>query len=257
MDIRQTIFDTAASLRDFVEYIMKNQMGEDWIDRCGLGEERLDQLREIKEYWDNQRSSLQEENRLANFLEFPDILKVIKTHYEGDFELAFGDIDITSAYLRVLGKFSDPDSHNRMLLVHQKHLVLGISGALRNRMVAYRSIKEKGKRGFPMIESVRDSLGHIWVPTKPTKIHTGMTLQVGDVIEFVVAAKDPEDQELQYKLYPDKWTSSSVLIVELNDSHIGKDVNIHIAIKSERKDHAYPMGYDDRVTFVYDIIGKR
>jgi hypothetical protein len=124
-------------------------------------------------------------------------------------------------------------------------------------MSLYRSWKEKGKKGFPVIESVRDNFGNLWIPGKAKKIKTELSLQEGDLLEIVVTANDPEDGELEYRIYPEKWTSSNVLQLVLQERHIGKENNVHVAIRSNRKPHAYPLGYDDRITFVYDILSNK
>ena len=257
MDIRQTLFDTQSTLRDFIDLILQNNIGQDWmLNSSGLSEKRLKQLEGRKAFFDEKRTAIQEENSLLNYTEFIDLRTILQRHWEGDFELAFGDWETISTYLNVLARYFDPDSHNRNLLTHQKHLILGISGAIRNRIALYRSWKEKGKRGFPVIESVRDNFGNLWVPGKPKKIRTDLTLTVDDLLEFVVTANDPEDADLEYKVYPNKWTQSNVLQIDVEDKNVGRDVNVHIAIRGPRKPHAYPLGYDDRITFVYDFVSR-
>tara|TARA_Y100000768_G_C23945687_1_gene667467 strand:- start:670 stop:1443 length:774 start_codon:yes stop_codon:yes gene_type:complete len=256
MDVRQTLLDTELALRDFIAMIMKQQIGEDWLVSSGLTEERIKELHEVKERYEQLQNSISEENQLLNYTDFLDLKTIIQRHWEGDFELAFGDLDTLKTYMRILERYHDPDRSNRALLTHQKHLILGITGVLRNRMVLYRSWKEHGKKGFPKIESIRDNLGNLWVVGKPKKIRTGVSLRVGDVLEFVITAKDPEDMDLEYRVHPYKWQSGNVIMFEIEKQHIGLSGNVHITIRSPRKHHAYPMGYDDRVSFEYEILPK-
>lgn len=256
MDIRQTLLDTENALRDFISIIMKNIHGDGWITFSGLNEERINELRQRKSKYEEFHNDLAEENRLINYTTFLDLLQIIEKNWEGDFEIAFGDLKTLSTYLTVLTRHTNPDTHNRALLIHQKHLILGISGELRNKMIVYRSWKETGKKGFPRIESVQDNLGNLWMYGKPRKIRTQLNLKVGDIVEFVVTAKDPEDMELEYRIFPDKWQSSNILLLEIQDKHIGVQGNVHIGVRSPRKHHAYPLGYDDRVTFEYQILPK-
>ena len=255
MDIRQTLKDTENSIRDFVSIIMENNLGKDWFSTSsGISEERFNLLQERKDWYEERHSDLAEENRLINYTNFHDIYTIIAHNWEGDFEIAFGDLKTLETYLTVIERHNNPDTHNRALLIHQKHLILGISGELRNKMIVYRSWKENGTKGFPKIESVQDNLGNLWIYGKPKKIKTALNLRVGDVVEFVVTAKDPEDMDLEYRIYPEKWQSSNVLLLQIQEKHIGAQGNVHIAIKSPRKHKAYPLGYDDRVTFEYTIL---
>ena len=69
-------------------------------------------------------------------------------------------------WLSELEKLRDPEARRRELLPHQKHLAIGISGEIRNRLIRYRSKQETSEDYYPRIESVRDSLGNIWTPEK-------------------------------------------------------------------------------------------
>ncbi len=254
MDVRQILLDTESTLRDFVSMIMEQQHGEDWIHNSGLSSERIRLLEEEKDANDERKISIQDENRLINNTNIIDLKTIISKNWTGDFEVAFGDWDTLSIYLSTLYRYYDPDSHQRALLTHQKHLILGISGFIRNRIVVYRSWKEGNKKGFPKIESVRDNLGNIWVPGKPKKIKTGLTLHPGDTLEFVITGKDPKDQDLSYRIYPSKWSTNNVQLIELTEKHIGSQTVFHIGIRGPQKHHAYPLGHDDRVTFEYEVL---
>ncbi len=254
MEIRQTLLDTELALRDFISLIMRQTYGEDWIKSSGLPDSRLQELEQRREHYESRQNSISEENQLINYADFLDLSQIIEKQWVGDFELAFGDAETLRTYLKILERYRDPDKTGRALLTHQKHLILGVTGVLRNRIILYRSWKEHGKKGFPKIESVRDNLGNLWVIGKPKKIKTGISLHVGDVLEFVITAKDPEDVDLEYRIHPYKWQVSNVIFFEIEDKHIKLSGNVHITIRSKRKHHAFPMGYDDRITFEYQIL---
>lgn len=254
MDVRQILLDTESTVRDFVAFILKEQHGDEWLYHSGLSDDRIRLMEQKRAEFENSKIAVQEENQLVNYCNLIDLKVMITRNWVGDFELAFGDLDTLGVFLTTLHRYFDDDSHNRALLTHQKHLILGISGFLRNRIVVYRSWKEGDKRGFPKIESVRDNLGNIWVPGKPRKIKTGLKLHVGDSLEFVVTAKDPEDMDIEYRIFPDKWSPSNVLLTEINEKQISAQSIFHIGIRSSRKHHAFPLGYDDRVTFEYEVL---
>lgn len=254
MDVRQILLDTESALRDFVTVIMKQQYGDDWIYQSGLSDDRLDILSKKQESASKTRISMQEENRVLNQSNLIDLKTIITRNWVGDFELCFGDLNTVGVYLSTLHRYYDSDANNRAMLTHQKHLILGISGFLRNRMVVYRSWKDGDKQGFPKIESVRDNLGNLWVPGKPRKIKTGLSIRPGDNLEFVVTAKDPEERDLEYRIFPNKWTSSNVLLTTITEKQISAQTIFHIGIRSSAKHHAFPLGYDDRVTFEYEVL---
>ncbi len=256
MDVRQILLDTESALRDFVSVIMQQQHGDDWLFQSGLSDDRLAILQKLQAEFDEKKISLQEENQLLNYGNLMDLKTILTRNWIGDFELCFGDLQTIEVYLSTLHRYYDSDANNRSLLTHQKHLILGISGFLRNRMVVYRSWKDGDKHGFPRIESVRDNLGNIWVLGKPKKIKTGLQLRTGDMLEFVVTAIDPEGLDLEYRIFPNKWSTGNVLLMEVNEKHIGSQSIFHIGIKSPRKHHAFPLGYDDRVTFEYEVLPK-
>ena len=53
-----------------------------------------------------------------------------------------------------------------------------------------------------------------------------------------------------------KNSTGNVIQYEIQQSDVGKDISFHVGIKGLQKHHAYPLGYDDRVTFEYTILPK-
>lgn len=256
MDIRQTILDTENAIKDFISLIVKQELGEEWILSSGLSPHQLAHLEERQTYYSEQNSSLSEENRLLNFASFKELSIIIQKNWEGELQVAFDSLEEVLCFFNQLEKFKNPDSQNRPLLVHEKHLVLGISGSLRNRIIVYRSWKEHGRKGFPKIESVQDNFGNLWIVGKPKKLKTKLSLRTGDTLEFVVTAKDPEDMDLEYRIHPGKWQSGNVLLLEVDEKMVGALATVHISIRSQRKHHAFPLGHDDRITFEYEVLPK-
>lgn len=254
MEIRQKLHDTETALRDFIEVTLEKEYGENWLAQCGLKSDRIEILKSEKEKRDEQNISMQEENRLISFTNFADLLDMIEANWENIFQIVFGDLETMRVFLSTLNRYYDPDSHKRALITHQKHLILGISGFIRNRIIVHRSWREGQNDKFPKIESVRDNLGNLWTPGKPKKIKTDLSLRVGDVIEFVITAKAPDDSEPEYRIYPNRWGTGNVLQIELTEKHIGKATSFHLGIRGKQKYHAYKLGHDDRVTFEYDIL---
>ncbi len=174
-----------------------------------------------------------------------------------EFTEALGDWKTMEVWLKELERLRDPDAQ-RELLPHQKHLILGISGEIRNRIVRFRSTQDTEEAYFPRIESARDSLGNIWTPGSRAIVSTGMRLRPGDVIEFVVTASDPLDEPLKYELSFGPLEVAALQDVgtfslRIEQKHIGNNFYVYLRVISSREFHASP-GYDDSVTFLYQVL---
>ena len=254
MEIRQTLLDTEMILKDFISMVVTEKAGLVWIRNSGLSELRLKELDALRSKFQEDHNAMTSEGRLINFCNFRDLATIIEFHWDTQFEVAFGYLSSVKTYLTTLQKFNNPDAFNRPLLSFEKHLILGVCGTIRNNISIYRSWKEVGKEGFPLIESVQDNFANLWTMGNPKKLKTQLTLLEGDLLEFVVIASDPKDEFLEYRLFPHKWQTGNVLQYQLKRDDVGKGLSFQIGIRSTRKYHAYPLGYDDRVTFEYTVL---
>lgn len=256
MEITRAIKDAETALRDFLEYILERNHGENWPEHCGLPPEKIQIWKERKAQAEAEATPISAPEKLMYHAPFEDLSEVITENWSGDLQPIFPDLDRTTTYLRILESYRNPDNHLRELFIHEKHLLLGITGEIRAQITAFRSLLELGKQGFPRIEYVKDDLGNVWVPGKPRRVKTNLTLRPGDTIEFIVKASDPEEMPLEYKIHGEKWQTGNILLFEIGDKHIKKQAQISITIRSSRKFHAFPLGYDDRVVFEYQIVPR-
>lgn len=254
MEIARELKDTDNVLREFIAAVLARNLGDDWMDRCGLDTERTELWRLKKAEAESQVQPMTGAEQPIFYAPFEDLIELVKSNWEQEFYAVFPDLTTTEAFLRTLARFIDPELGRRELFIFQKHLILGITGEIRARITAYRSLLEVGKEGFPRIESIKDSFGNLWTVGKPMRIKTNSTLRVGDVVEYIITATDPEQQPLQYRILGFKWESSNILRLEITGKHIARDGKVNITIRSNRKFHAYPLGYDDRVVFEYQIL---
>lgn len=250
-------------MRDFIVLVL-SRGGSDWISRCGVAPERIEKWNERKATEAKRQESGVLEERLMYYADFYDLKTILKKNWSGEFSAALGDWKTFEVYVGELEKLRDADAHRRELLPHQKHLILGVSGEIRNRIVRYRSKMETPDDCFPRIESARDSLGSLWVPGSDTgdlkAVRTNRSLRPGDILEFVVTATDPEDLPLQYAVQASgvgtrAWHSSPHLRFVVDESHIGKTFIIEVSILSPRPYHARP-GNDDSVMFLYSVLPR-
>ena len=202
MDITQSLKDAENSLRDFISSVLSQSHGADWVDKCGVSPERIAVWKERKVSEGKRQESGVVDERLIYYADFYDLKTILKKHWSNEFSTALGDWKTFEVLLTELEKLRDPDAHRRELLQHQKHLVIGICGEIRSRIIRYRSRKETTDDCFPRIESARDSLGNIWTPEREALpvVVTKMSLRPGDSIEYIVTASDPEGLTLEYSI---------------------------------------------------------
>jgi len=266
LDVTQALRDTENALRDFISATLERSLGPDWLDRCGVTQERIAKWRERKSDEQGRQEAGVVDERLLYYADFYDLKTILKKHWSGDFSDALGEWKRFEAFFDELARYRDPDAHRRELLPHQQSLVVGIAGDIRSRLVRWRSRRERVDDVFPRIESARDSLGNQWVAPNFNIRTTGTTLRPGDQIDFVVTARDPEDLPLEYRLVMEvfpvrfaapKWQGSNLLSLTITEAHIGA-LNPELQIRSSRAYHRNPAGgHDDTVTFTYMVLPLR
>ena len=253
MDISRSVKDAEIALRDFVDMVMCRKFGDHWTE-TKLDGKILQRLRQLKAEAESEPTAVVSEERLIYYAPLHQLLKIAGDFWESDFQLALGDLDKIKTYIKILEQYHTDHNIKRELFIYQKHLLMGVSGEIKTRLAAYRSLMETGREGFPRIEYVKDNFGNLWTPGKPIKIKTGQTLRVNDTLEFIVEATDPLEEPLEYRIHGYKWQSGNILLLDLTPQHVMRELLVHITIRSNRKQHAYPLGYDDRVSFQYQIL---
>lgn len=266
MDITQALRDTENSLRDFIASVLEHLHGADWVDQCGVTPNRINQWKQRKETEEKQLTSGVSDERLIYYADFYDLKTILQKNWSGEFLDALGDWKTIEVWLTEIEKLRNPDAHRRELLPHQKHLILGIAGEIRTRIIRYRSKRDTSEDCFPRIESARDSLGNIWTPDEKSgrfkTVPTKSMLRPGNIVDFVITARDPDELPLKYALKFDgmlysevKWQSSSSFSLRVMETHIAESFGIDLMILSPRQYHALgASGYDDAVRFLYKVL---
>jgi len=261
IDITQALKDTENLLRDFVAATLEKALGSDWTAKCGVAPQRLEKWQGRKEEELKRQPGGVVEPRLIYYADFYDVRTILEKHW-GKFSEALGDLGIMKVYLGELEKLRDPDAHRRELLPHQKHLAIGIAGEIRTRLIRYRSKLETSEDYFPRIESVRDSLGNIWIAGASPLAVLGPKhiLRPDDVVDYVVTASDPMGEALQYAMVvahgSSTWQTENTFALRILESHIGKQFFVGFEIKSSRAHHA-ESDCDDTVEFFYTVLPKK
>lgn len=262
MDVTQSLKDSENALRDFIAAVLSAKHGDGWLEHVGLSADRLAIWKQRKETEAKRQEAGVVEERILYYADFYDLSTILKKNWQ-DFAPALGDWKSMEVWLKELERLRDPDAHRRELLPHQKHLVLGISGEIRNRIVRYRSKQETAEDYFPRIESIRDSLGNIWTP--PEAMHmmsTQTVLRPGDIVDIVVTATDPLAEQLTYgtqivaRSAEIVWQDGGTFTVRIKESDVRRQFFIEVFIKSSRDHHA-SSGHDDSVLITYQVLPRK
>lgn len=266
MNAATALRDAENVLRDFIGEVLQKALGAGWENQCGVSEDRIVKWRERRQVEEKRQETGVTEERLLYYADFYDLKTILKKHWGQHFSTALGDWKTMEVWLTELERLRDPDAHRRELLPHQHHLALGISGEIRTRIARFRSSQETGESYFPRIESVRDSLGTLWVRGDMSQCTTRKTVRPGDTIDIVVTASDPLEEQLQFVVYIAKssekcgWQESNAFSLTFRDAHVGLDTPVFIQVKSLRQFHAGGAGedaYDDLIAFFYDVLPPR
>ena len=254
MDITRVLYDTENNLRSYIDLVFTHELGPNWYYELKIPKSKLRNWEFNRIPNEEEPNAIKGKERLIQYAPFTDVMWILKKKWNSVFQNTFGAFDHLMVYLKIIHDYRNPESRRRELLTYQKHLILGVSGEINTRITRARSLHEMGNPGYPRIHSVKDSFGNLWTPGSPKRIKTGMALRTGDNIEFNITASDPEGRELKYRLQNLRWQSSHILLLEVTRKMIGKEKVISVSIKNDRNYHAYQSGYDDRVSFEYDIL---
>lgn len=262
LDITQSLKDTENALRDFIAAVLEKANGTDWYKSCGVSADRLNKWRKRHDDEVKRQRAGTVEPRLIYYADFYDLGTIIEKNWSF-FKDVFGQLDRLRVYLHDLERFRDPDAHRRELLLHQKHLVLGIGGEIRARIIQYRNKLDTIDAYFPRVESARDSLGNVYIAGEfRSPVYAPQTLRPDDVVDFTVTASDPVGDSLSYRLAINEferseWQQNNSFSVRVEEKHIGRYFSVAIHLKSPRDHHAGSGGYDDKAEFVYTVLPRK
>lgn len=262
-DVHQALKEAENSLRDFITRVLEKKLGMDWIEKCGVPSSRIKSWRKLRAAEAERQQTGVGKEGLLYYAELSDLKTILEKQWCGELADALGDLGTMQVFLDELRTLRNPHAHHRELLPHQKHLVLGISGEIRNRLVRYRSKMETSEDYYPRLEGVRDNLGTVWVAEGDyygTIVPTGNYLRPGDTVQFVVSATDPLGQPLSYgiKLIHHvsggiHWQDDNVLSVTITKADVGRMCDANIYVRSPREYHAMD-DFDDINTFRYEVL---
>jgi hypothetical protein len=261
-DVYQALKEAENSLRDFIASVLEKRFGRDWVENCGVSSSRIENWRDRRETEAKRQQTGVVEERLLYYADFYDLSTILRKQWSGEVADALGGkLKTIEVFLDELEKLRDPHAHQRELLPHQKHLVLGLSGEIRNRLVRYRSKMETSEDYYPRLESVRDNLGNVWVASSGVRsCQTQNRLHIGNELVFVVSATDPRGETLSYQVSKflskeaePEWQEDNVLSLTITPQDVRKELTVFVRIRSPRPYHA-EGSHDGYVQFMYEVL---
>jgi len=254
------------AIRDLYNFILPSQLGESWLQICGVTAERIGKWQERQQEDDNKFGSY--DPRVIYYADFYDLKTILRKNWDKGLSSVFGNLRETEVLLDILADLRNPDAHRRELLPYQRHLAIGISGKIRTNISGYLSNMETRDSYYSKLESVQDSLGNTWSIGDRNPLPTGCVLRVGDNIQFQVSGSDPKGEPVEFALFPltippheISWNGTGSFDLTINETHINEVLWIFIAIKSPREFHPkreVGLGaIDDVVKLGFEVLPSR
>lgn len=243
--------------------LIREVLGPGWVakSKCDLIALERKRGEEAK-----RRSGAVVDEDLLVYTEFYELRQIIIDNW-AEFAGVWRSRKYFDAIFSRLEDFRNPDAHSRELLPFEEHLALGLSGEIRNTITIYRSSKAVSGEFYPIIESIEDSLGNRFVPTKEQQTGGGhrmpSTLAVGDSITFRLSAWDPQGREIHWNVaFHAKEPQQSVqvdgaaaeVVWVVSETEVGENVPfVSITMSSTGKYHRNRKN-DSFVVIYYTVV---
>ncbi|MCT2175890.1 hypothetical protein [Dietzia cinnamea] len=202
---------------------------------------------------------------LLDYTEFTQLQILILEKQWDAFAPALGKKKHIDTYLSKIAGFRNPTMHARSLLPFEEHLVLGISGELRNRIAIYRNTTEESSMYYPVVDSITDNFGNHHDGVTNAIIQTGVRMEIGETVTFVCRATDPQDRELHWRLSNNSYSPDSqpdedygnevTLSYTFTRTDVSEQVPLLIVLRSSSEFHRQPgpSGVDATAMFHYAV----
>jgi hypothetical protein len=191
-----------------VELVLRRVHGDSWFEHVAVSEERIEQWRARREEEPKRRPGGEVEKRLLYYAEFYDLINIIGKNWDVGFKDSFKDKRRFEVYVDRISAFRNPDAHSRALLPFEEHLVLGMTGELRQEITLFLSSGAGGPEPehFARIEEVRDSfgtrvIGEATAEPMGNLVRSPAVLRPGDTVSFIGRAWDPEGSDLEWRIF--------------------------------------------------------
>lgn len=213
------------ALRQVLTSVLRAKHGDGW-EAKSLPAAKLEKWQgraEMERVKREKRGVAQTSSNPLDYSEFYDLLKVLSKQW--DLVLpCLGKKSETYPLLERFETLRDSVAHGRELLAHERDLMSGIAGEIRNKVTLFMSTQDPSGDYYARIEAVTDSFGFsvdaaktLVVPHAAVK--TKQVLAVGDIVTFRCQGSDSRGREISWHLRPSHGTATG-------ESAIGNDVTL-------------------------------
>lgn len=251
------------ALRDLV-YRTANSADEDaLLVAAEVPDERIQEFRARREREPRHRPGGEVEQRLLYYSDFKDLIELIQRNWKSIFVKVFTDKSTFDVFAGRLLSLRNPDAHSRALLPFEEHLVIGMSGQLRQQIALFLSAGGGGPEPehFARIEDVKDQFG-LRLAGGATGIgsaKSSVTLRPGDTVSFIGSAWDPRNQELEWQIVVGH-RQETVLGADLNwtwevrETDISEKASVLFTVRSTERSYTRMAQGDDWAFFHYKVL---
>lgn len=215
--------------------LIREVLADEWLSRSGCDSARLEAKREEER---KRRPGAVVDEDLLVYTEFYELQAIILENWT-DFSPVWRSKRYFEAIFGRIEDFRNPDAHSRPLLPFEEHLVLGLSGELRNTITLHRSSAAVTGEHYPIVELIEDSLGNRFVPSAAQQTGGGYAVpaifHVGDVVTFRMRAWDPHGRDLTWNVtFSGKEPPQTIELLgpevqfdwEVSDTEVGENVRL-------------------------------
>ena len=259
MDHEEALTTTENVLSELIADTLTSKYGGDWIDQR-VDENTRDRWRDRLTEEQSRRKGAKVDDRLIYYSELADLRKLLKNDWDV-FAPCFGSLKTMELDMKRLITYRHPEHHGRELLPFEQHLVLGITGEIRNKVTMFRSERDPEEEYFPRIEYVGDSFGNVARPPQ-NDINTDLTLRPGDAVTFTCRGWDPKGEPLDWRWDvgarsggPHRLVSNNEFTWDVKIRDVALEQGIWVFLISRRPFHRH-QEWDGLVTFRYRVLPR-
>lgn len=191
------------ALRDLMEHAYRAEWGDAWLEKVSTEKQRTQ--------WEG-RAQAEQGRTKKGVIAVPaaglaygnlyDLVEIANKQWQ-PLAPALGNMADCLPLIRRADSLRNTVAHGRLLVTHERDLLAGIAGQIRNQVTIYMSSQDPAGDIYPRIERIVDSYGLVLIgDTNPLKgiLQTGVVLHVGDVVDFTCFGTDPQGRDLLWIL---------------------------------------------------------
>ena len=235
-----------------------------------LGDDDLQKLRDKRAEEDKKRDGIAVSQDLLDYTEVYQIQKIIEKNWLV-VKPVLDDKKRTEVYLGIIFDIRNTIGHSRPVVPAERLLLAGAAGQIRNQLARYRSSLDGSASHYSSIDSARDSLGQdglTHLANARVGLASSVRIEVGDVIEFELAATDPRGRVLEWTLFSSstpsfglmarmtergrKTGTRATMTWTVDTTDVGEQTEVVIRLRNASQ-YQRNEGYDDARAFYFKV----